>query len=478
MKPPLYQQVFTWVAYILIGFTFLGNIAGIINDAKTLITPQVTFIGSAIILIFWVGAEIVSKFYRLRWSTENNSQIRIKKIGVKPRLAILGAISLLWLPVLIGSSKEEQNVKTPPTIIPSDTGQLEVYFSVKQDIISQGGDCTILEWDIENAEKIYLEGGDIVREGISGHDSRQVCPATTTTYVLNVEANGENYEFKKTVAVKSELPSGKIAFTSDRAEQGYRIFAFNIADGKTTQITYGANRDSLPVDDWDPSWSSDGEHIVFESGKEGEFDIFTISHSVNELQRLTTDSTRNLAPVWSPDDSCIAFQSVRSTNFDIYLMKSDGSEVRRLTNHSGPDMWPSWSPDGKQIVFEAQRNENGKSGLYILDIANKDVKSLLVDEWNNGQPAWSENGKIAFYSDRDGNKEIYTIDEDGSNLTRITDNESEDWFPAWSPDGKWIAFTSSRDDNLEIYVTDSEGQHLLRITNQESQDRDPSWVDG
>lgn len=272
-----------------------------------------------------------------------------------------------------------------------------------------------------------------------------------------------------------EKLAGKLAFTSDRGGQGYRIFVTDLSNGDTIQVTDGANRDSLPVDDWDPSWSPDGDRLVFESGREGEFDIFTISLATKELHRLTTDSARNLVPVWSPNGDLVAFQSIRSANFEIYVMSSDGSNLRGLTNHEDPDLWPSWSPDGQQIIFESQRTENGKSGLYIMNVSSGDVRPLLADDWNNGQPTWSKSGKVAFYSDKDGNKEIYTINQDGTDLKRITFHEAEDWFPAWSPDGQWIVFTSSRDGNLEIYVIDLTGQYLQRVTNNVAQDRDAAW---
>lgn len=56
------------------------------------------------------------------------------------------------------------------------------------------------------------------------------------------------------------------------------------------------------------------------------------------------------------------------------------------------------------------------------------------------------NGMIAFYSHRDGNIEIYTMNPDGSDQRRLTSNESDEYSPVWSPDGSQIAFISDRDD--------------------------------
>ena len=61
-------------------------------------------------------------------------------------------------------------------------------------------------------------------------------------------------------------------------------------------------------------------------------------------------------------------------------------------------------------------------------------------------------GRIAFSSDMDGNKEIYVMNADGSNIQRLTVNVDSDSDPTWSPDGTQIAFVSDRDGNSEIYV--------------------------
>jgi Tol biopolymer transport system component len=70
------------------------------------------------------------------------------------------------------------------------------------------------------------------------------------------------------------------------------------------------------------------------------------------------------------------------------------------------------------------------------------------------------------------------MDADGSNLVQLTDNDAEDFFPAWSPDGTQIAFTSSRDGNLEIYVMGTDGSDPVNITNHPAADERPTWSPG
>jgi len=84
-------------------------------------------------------------------------------------------------------------------------------------------------------------------------------------------------------------------------------------------------------------------------------------------------------------------------------------------------------------------------------------------------------GKITFISNRDGNFEIYVVDDDGSNLKRLTyTGDIDEYSPRWSPDGEKIVYQASRDGYSDIYVMNPNGSNQTRLTFSGSS-RDPAW---
>jgi Tol biopolymer transport system component len=83
---------------------------------------------------------------------------------------------------------------------------------------------------------------------------------------------------------------------------------------------------------------------------------------------------------------------------------------------------------------------------------------------------------IVFVSNRDNYSEIYIMNSDGTNQTRLTSLKSAVLGPRWSPDGKYIVFSSVKDQELwEIYIMKSDGTDVVRLTNNETWDLRPKF---
>lgn len=173
----------------------------------------------------------------------------------------------------------------------------------------------------------------------------------------------------------------------------------------------------------------------------------------------------------------LAFSSNRDGDFEIFLIDSSGNNLIKLTDNSESDSQPSWSQDGQLIAFTSERDGNPE--IYVMNADGSDQRRLTYSEARDSQPSWSADGRqIAFASDVDGNSEIYVMNADGGSRRRLTSNPATDSKPIWSPDGQSIAFASNRTGSYEVFVMDTQGENLLQLTQNNVDDFPSGWVDG
>ena len=194
-----------------------------------------------------------------------------------------------------------------------------------------------------------------------------------------------------------------------------------------------------------------------------ETNITPSSISVTEKPSETTQEKTIATPIE------IIFSSSSSDKSTIYICKPDGSNLIPLMN-GGINTSPSWNKEHSKIVFNSIDAASGVSNLYIYDMQNKD-KTLLLKRFSPRDPSFSPDGNSIVFADfaEDGveNSEIYTIGIDGSNLTKLTDNQARDYFPKYSPDGKTIVFSSERDGNIQLYTMNNNGENVKRLMKNE-----------
>lgn len=208
-----------------------------------------------------------------------------------------------------------------------------------------------------------------------------------------------------------------------------------------------------------------------------------------------------VAPALSPDGRTIAFISLGSllrgeVFFDLYFADANtGKRTARVTKSVlDADFeelrWGysqgAFSPDGRYFAFTAQRQ--GKDVFYIHDVRrNKTHRRIDTPLTQMLSPSWSPDGrKLVFSGITGGSSDLYTIDVDGRNLTRLTTDVYGDLQPQWSPDGRYVAFASERgpQSNMEtlrwgewqISVYDFETGTTAVVPNQEGKNLNPMWA--
>ncbi len=144
------------------------------------------------------------------------------------------------------------------------------------------------------------------------------------------------------------------------------------------------------------------------------------------------------------------------------------------------DVEPSWAPDGKKIVLSSART--GHPMIYIVDLGSKQATQLTFAGTYNASPAWSPRGdKILFAAQRlaEGNFDLYLIDTDGNNLSRITAGESgkiNSENPSWAATGRHFAYANNEGGSYAIYITSLDGKVKRRISPSGKDCKNPAWA--
>ena len=199
------------------------------------------------------------------------------------------------------------------------------------------------------------------------------------------------------------------------------------------------------------------------------------------LVEPTADASRGVrtcgarcAPAGTPR---LLVSSFRDGNAEIYSTSGDprNPDVVRLTNHPAADQSAAWSRDYKRIAFVSDRD--GPKNIYVMDADGSNVLRLTTAPQGDFEPVFSPDGKqIAFSSQRGGASDIYVMEVDGSNVKRLTTAPGGDISPTWSPDGKKIAFMSGRSGKAEIWTMNAaNGSAQTNFTPGPDSESDPHW---
>jgi TolB protein len=195
-------------------------------------------------------------------------------------------------------------------------------------------------------------------------------------------------------------------------------------------------------------------------------------------RRIADDIVAAFVGVRGVSATEIAFVSTRRGGSEIHVMNADGSNARAATANRSINTFPSWSPSGESILYTSYRYANRP--LLFVSTRGRGKPGRVLSRIGDRMPQYRGvfaplGPKLAVVMSEGDASEIYTVDSDGRNLRRLTNNRVIDVSPSWSPDASQIAFVSDRSGSPQVYVMQADGSDQRRLTFQGSYNTNPAW---
>lgn len=276
------------------------------------------------------------------------------------------------------------------------------------------------------------------------------------------------------------LASGSVfAATNDQGDWKAEIAYLRYTDGYwQVWLTDSGGRFHQPltsdsVDKTRLSWSRKRQRLLcnLNSGK------LIVVDLDGKVEPLDLPVSGMLDAAWSADGSKIAY-SINATqttdNNDLWVINTDGTGARKLTNQPGVVQTPSWHPSGELIAYSLGAERNYVD-IWQINLANLSKEQITVAGKRHFGPAYTADGQLLYSTQDESNFEIWERDGDGQ-TRQITDHPAYDSDPSASPDGGRIAFYSLRNGQKQIWIFDKSDKSVRAITPEQVQSRYPVWI--
>jgi len=260
---------------------------------------------------------------------------------------------------------------------------------------------------------------------------------------------------------------------SHLTDQFWQIWSMDLDDKEPRQLT------SSPFDKRHPAWLEAGKKIMFRTNN-GQLYILDLVTQKEEQILLKFGQVSD--PDWSQATKLLTFARFSPNLVDeseIWTIQLDGSEQRVITNLPGLQYHPDFSPDGSKIAYVSGKGP-GQHEIWTMDRDGTNPSRLTENPSGYDLfPDWSPDGKkIAFVSDKKGSLDIWVTDEADKTQKQLTDYSGLDTCPAWSPDGRHILFASNQGGDLQIWMVDYLSGKQDQITYGPGESREPACVSG
>ncbi|RJL34340.1 amidohydrolase family protein [Bailinhaonella thermotolerans] len=173
-----------------------------------------------------------------------------------------------------------------------------------------------------------------------------------------------------------------------------RTLAIDVAGGIWTLPVSGGRARLITPLDHDasrPRFSPDGARVLFQSFRDGVYDVWTVAPDGGRAERLTSGPSYDTEPCFSPDGRRIAFASDRGNRSRIWLMDLDGGGPVPVTEADGAYAAPAWSPDGRRLAYLVD-----DTAIEVLDLASGRRERPVTGSATLAAPGFAPDGRLTY----------------------------------------------------------------------------------
>lgn len=221
---------------------------------------------------------------------------------------------------------------------------------------------------------------------------------------LNYVTNGKNLVL---TPIFSKFNKGEIVYLEYKGDKPH-LFKLDLITNKSEMI--GDIKEMTYAPNFNPNGINE---IIFSATGNGASNIFKLNFDTKELTQLTFENAIETVPSYSPDGEKIVFVSDKTGIRKLYIMDKNGDNVRLIGKSRGVYDKPNWSPDGKLISFV--KIDKGEFSIGLMTPNGESERSIMNAYLVEGIK-WSPNGRYLIYSKQKGPfgkasiPSIYTID--------------------------------------------------------------------
>ncbi len=191
--------------------------------------------------------------------------------------------------------------------------------------------------------------------------------------------------FRGTNSAPAWSPDGTQLMFSSSMAGNPELYVTDVNGSKPKRLTFSTGGSGSTSPTWNPKT---GQSVVFVSDRGGIPKLYMMNADGTNVVTLDLpDKGYLIDPAWSPNGQLLAFSWRRpSGNYDIYVMEPSSQQIIELTRDEGRNERPSWAPDGRHIVFESTRG--GPRQIWTM-LADGSQPHQLTTEGHNESPNWS-----------------------------------------------------------------------------------------